>query len=269
LNATSSNLELFLLGIFKWVVIAAMLVLIASMIGLVGLGLVQYSSTPVAPEPAKSSSKPTFSSAAFIQSVKPQQADKATPPVKDAQPSTLAVDTGEEVFRVQAERLWMHVNKYQADCALVSPLSKTDFMEALRQTPLKNIIEKRGNDFAASQDAFAKENLANEEIIKLCKSGRGGLFFSLLEFHRSSWDQQTRQAMEFDAQERSRVARVEDSEAARVSARKANSYQLFIGAAIAFGLFMSVALVLIFARLESNLRGVQTIIRTSGATTES
>lgn len=261
LNATSSKLELFLLGIFKWVVIAAMLVLIASMVGLIGFGLVQYSSTAVPPEPAKSAPKPTFSSTAFLQSVKPQPTDKAVPSVKDAQPSTLAVDTGEAIFRGQAERLWAHVSKYQTDCALAAKLSKTDFIEALRQTPLRNILEKRGNDFAVSQDAFVKENLANDEIIALCKSGRGGLFFSLLEFHRSSWDQQTRQAMEFDAQERSRVARVEDSEAARVAARKANGYQLFTSAAIAFGLFMSVALVLIFARLESNLRGVHTIVQ--------
>ncbi len=246
-----------------------MLVLIASMIGLVGMGLVQYSATPVPPEPAKTASKPTFSSAAFIQSVKPQQADKAVSPAKDAQPSTLAVDTGEEVFRAQAERLWAHVSRYQTDCALASPLSKADFIEALRQTPLKNILEKRGNDFAVSQDAFAKENLANDEIIKLCKSGRGGLFFSLLEFHRSSWDQQTRQAMEFELRERSRVDRAIDSEEARVAARKAAAYQLFIGAAIAFGLFMSVALVLIFARLESNLRGIQIVTRVPEVATES
>jgi hypothetical protein len=209
------------------------------------------------------SSNPTFSSTDFLQSVKPQPATKALPSVTDAQPSTLAVDTGEEIFRVQAERLWAHVSKYQTDCALASKLSKTDFIEALRQTPLREILEKRGNVFALSQDAFVKENLASEEVIALCKSGRGGLFFSVLEFHRSSWDQQTRQAVEFDVQERSRVAGFENAEAARVDARKANSYQLFIGAAIAFGLFMSVSLVLIFARLESNLRGVQTIVRTS------
>lgn len=238
-----------------------MLVLIASMVGLIGFGLVQYSATPVPPEPERSAPSPTFSSAAFIQSIKPQPTDKVQ--VKDAQPSTLAVDTGEEVFRVQAERLWTHVGKYQIDCALAAKLTKADFIEALRQTPLKNILEKRGNEFAVSQDAFVRENLANEDIIALCKSGRGGIFFSLLEFHRSSWDQQTRQAMEFESQERSRVERVRDSEIARVAAHKATSYQLFIGAAIAFGLFMSVALVLIFARLESNLRGVQTIVRTS------
>jgi hypothetical protein len=81
--------------------------------------------------------------------------------VTDAQPSTLAVDTGEEIFRVQAERLWAHVSKYQTDCALASKLSKTDFIEALRQTPLREILEKRGNVFALSQDAFVKENLAS------------------------------------------------------------------------------------------------------------
>lgn len=261
-NTTSSNLELFLLNIFKWVVITSMLALIAATVWLVGTGLWQLPLLTSVPPPAKAAPKPIFSNAEFFQAIKPQPSDKAVATPQAAVPSTLAPDTGEAEFRAQAERLWTYASKYQTDCKVAAPLSKSDFMESLRQTPLKHILESRGSEFAVSQDVFVKNILSSEDLVKLCKMGRTGLFFTVLEYHRSNWDRQVQDAKDFEARERDRIANFEETEANRVVASKARAYQAFLGAAISFGLFMGVALVLIFARLESNLRNLHSIYRT-------
>lgn len=261
LSAPSGRLELFLLGIFKWVVIVAMLVFIAATAWLCGYGLLQLFHSPAVPEPAKLAAKPGFSSADFLQAINPKQSDKTTGGSQGATPSTLVEDTSESAFRVQAERLWLHVQKYQSDCSVGAPLGKIDFIESLRITPLKTILESRGNEFAISEDAFVKDILGNPEVVKLCKSGRLGIFFSVLEFHRSNWDRQVQDGKLFEAGEQERLKAFEQAEANLAASRKATSSQAFLGGAMAFGLFMCVALVLIFARLESNLRGVNTIVR--------
>lgn len=259
-NKTSGRIELFLLSIFKWIVVFAMLILMVAILYLVSFGVVNMSERPVAkPEPAKLASKPSVSDVAFLSSIKPKATEEVIGKSNGGSASLLAVDTAEEMFRSQAERLWVHVEKYQAACGLAAPLSKKEFTESLRETPLKTILERRGNDFSASQIAFVKDTLGNGEIVKLCMSGRTGLFFSALEFHRSNWDQQVQAATAYEAQERSRVAASVEAETSKAAERKAASNQAFVSAAVAFGLFMCVALVLIFARIESNLRGVRSV----------
>jgi hypothetical protein len=86
-----------------------------------------------------------------------------------------------------------------------------------------------------------------------------------LEFHRSNWDRQIKEARQLQSAEQERISAFIEFEANRVVAAKANAYQLLMAAAIAFGLFMGVALILIFSRLESNLRGVQAVVRGSQA----
>lgn len=238
-----------------------MLLLIAATGWLVISGIFKLPAPVAIPEPEKSAPKPTFSSADFLKVITASGTGKSADSFQKSTPSTLATDTAEEVFREQAERLWVHVSQYQSNCGVGAPLSKSDFMESLRQTPLKRILESRGSEFAVSQDLFIKGMLGNDEIVKLCKSGRSGLFFSILEFQRSNWDRQIQEAKDFASQERVRVSSFIQAEQFKATASNASARQAFLGAAIAFGLFMCVALVLIFARLELNLRGVHTIAR--------
>lgn len=89
-----------------------------------------------------------------------------------------------------------------------------------------------------------------------------------LEYHRSSWDKQVQEAKDFEAGERAQVVAFEEREQSKLMLSKADAYKSFLSAAIAFGLFMGVAMVLIFARVESNLRGIQSIVRNSTESNE-
>jgi hypothetical protein len=252
-NTPSSKLELSLLGIFRWMIISAMFCMIAAAVVLLAVGLFNLPYTPASPEPAKAAPKPTVSGAEFLNFLNPV-VEKTSAPTAGL-PTTLAPDSNEAAFRAQAEQLWQHVSKYQIDCGITAALGKADFIESLRQSPLKNVLESRGPGFAESQNLFVRATLSNNEVIKLCRSGKTGWFFSSIEFHRSSWDSQIKKASSFEAMERARVADFEAAEIRKAVERKAFAYDTLRGSAIAFGLFMMVSLVLIFARIESNLRG--------------
>lgn len=262
--ASTGNIELFLLNIFKWVVIATMVILIAGALWLAGTGVVQISRTEATPPVPKTAPAPAVAVSGFLEAVRPPKVEKTADTAQPlAAATTLETDTAEAKFKAQAEGLWPIISKYQVDCGTSSPLSKVDFQESLQRTPLKRILETRDADFALSQVAFVKEALASQDILKLCKSGIGGLFMGALEFHRSSWDEQVQEARDFENRELSRVAEFKAREQAAVQDSKASAYKTFLSAAIAFGLFMSVAMVLIFARIESNLRGVKMIVSTT------
>lgn len=237
-----------------------MLLLIVATVFFIGRGALQWPGAAKPPEPARQVPPFALSSQDFLSSLK-DQAKSTNENVPGGMPSTLAEDTREATFREQATRLWVAANKYQGDCGIAAPLSKVEFIESLRQTPLKQILEMQGLEYAASQEVYVKEVLGNPETVKLCRTGKTGLFFSTLEFHRARWEAQKRHAKEFERQELARVQGAQEAESLRISAGQADSYRTFITAAIAFGLFMSVALVLIFARLESNLRGVHIVVR--------
>jgi len=260
-KTSSGNLEVFLLGIFKWIVIVAMLILIAAALWLGGAGIFQMAHMPATPPTPKLAPKPSVLASGFYEVVKPVPVSEQPQPLQPPTPATLVADASDAAFKAQSESLWLHVSKYQTDCGVASPLTKGDFLESLRLTPLKRILEARSADFAIDQVAFMKSTLSSADILKLCKSGRGGLFMAALEFHRSGWDKQVQEAHAFETRERAKVVAFEERERAELMASKANAYKNFLSAAIAFGLFMSVAMVLIFARVESNLRGIQSIVR--------
>ncbi len=255
-NLTSNRLEISLLGIFRWGVMAAMLILIAVTLYFIGTGVSQFSTPAQTPEPEKPAAKPSFSSQEFLNSIKPQTPVKTAQPAESASPATNSADASEAMFSKHIEHLYDYVAKYQADCGAAAPLAKAEFIESLRQTNLKKIIEERSPEFAGSQNAFAKEMLGNAETIKLCKSGQSGLFYSILNFHRTSWDRQIKAVLEFESNESERISNFQKAEERNAAVRQASAYQKFYAAAITFGLFMSVALSLIFARIESNLRGL-------------
>ena len=253
-NSSFGKLELSLLNLFRWAIISSMFLLIVSVVVLLGVGLFNLTYSPNSPKPAESAPPPSISGMDFLHSMNPPAEKKAA--ASSAVPTALAPDSNEALFRAQAEKLWQHVNKYQVDCSITSPLNKADFVDTLRQSPLKSVLESRGPDFPASQDIFVKETLGNKDVIKLCRSGKTGLFFSSIEFHRSNWDRQVQQAKYFEAKERVRVAEFEAVEVRKAVEKKAMAYEALRGAVIGFGFFMMVALLLIFARIESNLRGL-------------
>ena len=259
----SSKIETSLLSIFRWALIVALFILIIASAILLAVGVSKVPYATPEPEPVRTAPKPNVSSNDFLSILKEVPPEKALQQTQTPTPAAIAPDSTEAAFRSQSERLWVHVSKYQSDCGIATPLNKNEFIESLRQTPLKKMLELRGPDFVASQDDFVKATLGSDVVIKLCKSGRAGLFFAVVEFHRENWDRQVKAAELFALQEVERISAFKRKQESIAEDNKATAMKLFMASAIAFGLFMSVALFLVFARIEANLRGTLNVLQVS------
>jgi fructose-1-phosphate kinase PfkB-like protein len=82
-----------------------------------------------------------------------------------------------------------------------------------------------------------------------------------MNWHLEQWRAKIKESEEFAVAETERVERETIAEAARVAATKAAGIQQLLISLGMFGAFFSLALLLIFAKIESNLRGVQVIER--------
>jgi fructose-1-phosphate kinase PfkB-like protein len=82
-----------------------------------------------------------------------------------------------------------------------------------------------------------------------------------MNWHLEQWRVKVKESEEFAVAEAERVERETAEEAARVAAAKAAGVQQLLISLGMFGAFISLALLLIFAKIESNLRGVQVIER--------
>lgn len=255
----SSKVELFFLTFFRWVILLALLSMLIASGYFVFKGVHEYplSRANLILE-KKSPPEILFSKNEFLNEINP----KAIEEKANGSQQTLhkeEVDTAEINFLAQMDKLWAYVSKYQADCKLQDSFSKEQFTESLRPTPIKEILQSQGTDYAASQVDFVKEMLSSKEIVDLCKSGKKGIFLSLLDFHLKNWDRQVAESREFENREKERLLQRERDEERRVTLKHEEAQHAFIMAGGAFLIFMSIALVLIFARIESNLRGVQLI----------
>jgi len=160
-------------------------------------------------------------------------------------------------YCAQGRGLLTAYRPYQASCGAASPLTREQFVEGLRQSTLETELRQRGRPFAESQLQFAKQSLSNPSVVQLCKTGKGGIFFGMLEHHRVTWDRHVRDMREFNDAAREREEKFLRLEGLRVADARAEGYRQMMLAAAASGVFMSLALVLIFARIETNLRDLK------------
>jgi hypothetical protein len=123
----------------------------------------------------------------------------------------------------------------------------------------RNWFRKYGPNFAESQDNFLRVVLANPTVIKICidKQGRGGVFSGALNWHLEEWADALDDIAEFNKKEESRVLRQYNAEEVRIMAKRSEGVYMLWGALISFGVFMSLALLLIFSKIETNLRSVR------------
>jgi len=123
----------------------------------------------------------------------------------------------------------------------------------------------RGEPWVKAAVAFTCMALADRSIIALKKEGKvKTIFFPVIEFHVGTWDAIQSEKVKFEQNEENRVASERGAEALRVAKAKALAVTCMIGAASAFGLFMLLALYLLAAKIENDLREINESIRTSG-----
>ena len=263
-NNNLNKIEDLYLKIFKIVILVVLSITLVVSVVMVLKGTSEYFASPSAPDPAKSAPVPTVGVDTFIKELDkkdapppPEQAPAAPvqekPPVKDTRL--------DDMVDKYVLNLWTYLDTYQKACKVPNPPDKETFLKSFRKDIMKSWFEEYGEDFAKSQDSFEKSLLSNQRVIQICieKEGKAGIFFRSLDWHRTQWVKQLKEGQIFEQKEAQRVAKFEAQEAMRVAEKKAQAFQSLITAISAFGMFMSLALLLIFSKIETNLRGVKVI----------
>lgn len=255
-RSSLDRLEFTLIGLFKIVLMAALCVALVAASLLAARGVLSLQTSPSPETPQGKPPIEAFDQRALLEVLSPSitsptGTDSANRPV-NRQP---IADSNSLIYDKQVDDLWQVVQPYQVACGAASPLTREQFAEGLRQSKLEVELRSRGSRYVASQLQFAKQSLSNPSVVQLCKNGKNGIFFGMLEHHLKIWDQHQRDVRKFNDAEREREDRSRHLENLRVTEARAEGYRQLTLAAAAFGVFMSLALVLIFARIEANLRG--------------
>jgi len=251
------------LQIFKVVILIVLtLALIASII-LAVKGWNDLNAEAGTPPPGK---EPSVTVEDFLKSITEQPAQPAPAKPKPA-PGDAASDAAmdkrfEDMALKHAVLRWEHLSKCVGPDYSVPkpPAPNWDSFIAAHKSWLKSTlkIESQGEKAVTQFDALVSAVLPHQAANKWCQdnleylrnNSKKDIFLGARDFFDRSWEAQIKKNQR-DAKEFS------DKEAARVAAAKAAAMTQLIAAGSAFGVFMLLSLLLIFAKIEFNLRNAR------------
>lgn len=240
-------------------VVLATIALISSIALLLWAGI-KFLDTPKPVEPTRTVPAVSVSLENFVALAK--RGDKASatkteigPGVKSSS-SPLQRDPVEVLLENQIQKLWSYYYRYQLTCKVQNATTEKMFDEAFPRVLVKDWLRSGGPTFASAQDEFIKSVLANNTILEICRNSQGriGIFPTALDWHKSEWDKQRKSVESMEESERRRVASEERSRTMQIQLSRENGMKILTLSAAGFGVFMSIVITLIFAKIEYNLR---------------
>lgn len=258
------KIELLYLKIFKIIIIGVLSIALLTSLILLLIGANKLFTTARSPEPAQVAPKPKVDINEFLNSL---TVETTPTPVKKTsrrmkkQTATISEQSLNDMVDNSIDKLWTYVDAYQKACNIPKQIDKPTFLKKFPRKMIKDWFRDFGPDFADSQDSFEKSLLSNDKTIQISKDNPkyAILMYSLI-WHAGKWQQEINNAKEFERREERRVKSFEVEENARVLEARAGSLATFTSALIAFGVFMSLALLLIFSNIESNLKDINNSI---------
>ena len=258
----TERIEELFLKIFKVVILVVMGLGLVLAIGLSLYSASLYFQTPKKPAPAKAAPAEEVSVEKLLKQLKPdepaKQEEKQAPAESPKGQAPQALKYLEEVTALY--RCSIEFAK-----AVGAQVDETDAAAASRTTEeyrgqletLADANELRGEAYVKDAVKFTCAVLKNPQIIALRKENKvSGVFLKVLNFHLREWDRIQLDKVKFERQEEIRIAKEEDEEDARVMGAKIQAITMIAAAGIAFAIFMIIALYLIFAKIETNLRRI-------------
>lgn len=272
--STKSIEELFL-KIFKGTILIIMgLTLIAIVFALI-TGTYQFAQTPKAPDIAKKAPEKEIDFSNLNQFLQDQEKKRLEQERQrnSRQPEPQSTITRPNNiptvrFLEDATRLYRCAEEFGKNTGQV--LSENDDQKITQNIDLiRRRVEEdavrsklRGDRWVTSAVTFTCKALSESSLVALKKEGKvGSVLFSIMDYHRTSWDEIQTEKQDFENSERTRVAQEIRGEETRVAVSKANALRNLIAAAGAFGLFMLLALYLLAAKIETNMRMINESIR--------
>ena len=258
----TERIEELFLKIFKVVILVVMGLGLILAIGLSLYSASLYFQTPKEPAPVKAAPAEEVSLDKLLNQLKPEEAPKQ----EDKQsPSDSPKAQVPETLKYLEEVTALYRCTIEFGKAVGAQVEETDSAAASRTTEYyRNLFEntadsndRRGLPYVKDAVKFTCAALKNQQIIALRKDSKvSGVFLKILNFHLREWDRIQLDKAKFERAEEIRVAKEEAQEDARVMEAKILAITMIAAAGIAFAIFMIIALYLIFAKIETNLRRI-------------
>ena len=256
MSLQTQKTEEFFLKIFK---VAVLVFMGLALVAVILLGLnAAYRLTQRAHEPAPAQKAPDKEVSLddlkkFLQQDSPAApAQQATP--KSNAPTLSYLEEVTRLYRCSVD----FAGKVGAQTDEDDNASAAQRVEALRsQIEAFAKPEHRGPAWVKSLTTFTCAALADPAIIAMRKDGKvKSVFFTVLNFHMKAWDDIQQAKTQFEQAEQERVEKERMQEELRIAQARAEALYSATAAAAAFGLFMLLALFLLGAKIETNLRGI-------------
>ena len=258
-----TRIEEAYLKLFRIALLVILTLVLVATLAMAVQGGLKAMTKPQAIAPAREAPAPAVGVDEFIKEFDKQPMPEAPPPV-DAAPAEPDTALDDKVT-AQIRKLYGYFDGYQRACRIPADaqVDQRTFESSFNRRVMRGLFAELGDPYIASQAAFEKALLSHPRIIEICieRQGKAQVFWASMNWHLDQWRLKVEEAEEFTVAEAERVERETAEEAARVAAAKAAGMQQLLIALGMFGAFISLALLLIFAKIESNLRGVHVIER--------
>ena len=249
--------EEFFLKIFK---VAILIFMALALVAVIVLGLnVVIQGTKSAREPAPAQKAPEKDVSLddlkkFLLKDDANDAPAPESPPKSGAPTLSYLEDVTQLYRCSVE----FGKKVGAETEAEDNAAAAQRVEALR-AQIESFAKEgqRGQPWVKSLTTFTCSALADPAIIAMRKEGKvKSVFFPVLNFHMAAWDGIQSEKSRFEQAERDRVEKERMEEEQRIAEARANAVFSATAAGVAFGIFMLLALYLLGAKIESNLRGL-------------
>lgn len=255
------NIEELFLKIFKVTVLLVMGAALLAIVVLVATAVYQYSQTPKEPAPAQKATVREIKLEdlkRFL--IEKEKRDSRGGDATNQPPAGRPISLR---YQEEATVLFRCASEFGRQVG-VEFEDTNDAVNAQKLQQIRGYVEGsadrstlRGEPWAKAVVAFTCMALADSSIIALKKEEKvKTLFFPIMAFHLETWDFIQAEKVKFDRGEENRVVSERAAEALRVAAAKALAATCMIAAASAFALFMILALYLLAAKIENDLREI-------------
>ncbi len=265
------DIEGLFLKIVKIAILAIMAIALLAIVFFMGNAAYQYSKTPKEPEPAKKAPAQEIKLDNLKQLLLEQERlrQKANEPAKE---QAVTIEQTRVEYLADAQALYECSLEFAAAAGI--PVAEAQNNDAKSQAvmrlrtqlePAAKERDWRGDPWVKAVVAFGCSVLKDPSIVSLRKEGKiSTVFFPTINFHLAAWDKIETEKRRFEQAEQNRVASERAAEAARVADAQAQALAHVISAGVAFCVFMALALYLVFAKIETNLRAINESIRSGG-----
>ena len=259
MSAKKSTTEELFLKMFKGVILLVMTLTLIATAGALIFATYQYSQSPKPIEAAKKAPVKSVAIDDFLKTLDSQATPTEVKKTDETLPAP-ATPIAPVKYKEEASKImgcFQESDKLAGIAAAeTTPTAGEDFRRQLQEVAdLKS--KDRGSPFVTDATKLTCDLMLNPRVIEYRKAQpQAEIFFPILNFHMNAWDDLKLAANEFSAKEQARISQQEEAEQRRVELSKEAAKLTLAVAAGAFALFMAIALSLIVAAIESNLRRI-------------